>query len=73
MIKGFIGFSTIPVEFCRELERELAEAQTQRDKAVFALQGLLEDIIDYQTINNLGGENNHWQVIAKAVLKECGK
>ena len=51
----------------------LAEAREQRDKAVFALQGLLEDIIDYQTINNLVGENNHWQVIAKAVLKECGK
>ena len=54
--------------------RKVAEdAQAQRDKAVFALQGLLEDITDYQTINNLGGENNHWQVIARAVLKECGK
>ena len=51
----------------------LSEAQAQRDKAVFALQGLLEDITDYQTINNLGGEINHWQVIARAVLKECGK
>ena len=60
-------------EFACELERELAAAQAQRDKAVFALQGLLEDITDYQTINNLGGENNHWQVIARAVLKECGK
>ena len=51
--------------------RKVAEdAQAQRDKAVFALQGLLEDITDYQTINNLGGENNHWQVIARAVLKE---
>lgn len=55
------------------LQNQLAEAMDQRDKAVFALQGLLEDITDYQTINNLGGENNHWQVIARAVLKECGK
>ncbi len=55
------------------LQNRLAAAQAQRDKAVFALQGLLEDITDYQTINNLGGENNHWQVIARAVLKECGK
>ena len=49
------------------------EALAQRDKAVFALKGLLEDITEYQTINNLGGENNHWQVIARTVLKECGK
>ena len=52
---------------------ELSAAQAQRDKAVFALQGLLEDITDYQTINNLGGENNHWRIIARVVLKECGK
>ena len=51
----------------------LAEAMDQRDKAVFALQGLLEDITDYQNSNNLGGENNHWQVIARAVLQECEK
>ena len=61
------------LERIKDLELELVEAQAQRDKAVFALQGLLEDITNYQTINNLGGENNHWQVIARAVLKECGK
>jgi hypothetical protein len=32
-IAGSIGFSAIPVEFCRELERELAAAIAQRDKA----------------------------------------
>jgi len=37
---------------------------------VEALRGLLEDIEDYQRLNNLGGENNHWQVIARAVLAE---
>ena len=33
-----------------------------------ALQGLLDDITEYQTINHLGGENNHWQVAARAAL-----
>ena len=72
-----MNFNDKPYEYLleriKDLELELAEAQAQRDKAVFALQGLLEDITNYQTINNLGGENNHWQVIARAVLKECGK
>jgi hypothetical protein len=33
-----------------------------------ALIGLLADIQDYQRINNLGGENNHSQVIARALI-----
>lgn len=37
-----------------------------------ALKGLLGDIIEYQTINNIGGcENNHWQVIAKAAIEKA--
>lgn len=36
-----------------------------------ALQGLLADIEDYQRINNLGGENNHWQVIARAAIAKA--
>jgi hypothetical protein len=36
-----------------------------------ALQGLLTDIVEYQTINNLGGENNHWQVIARAAIAKA--
>ena len=32
-IEGSIGFSAIPVEFCHELERGLAAAIAQRDKA----------------------------------------
>lgn len=36
-----------------------------------ALQGLLADIQDYQRINNLGGENNHWQVIASAAIAKA--
>lgn len=35
---------------------------------VEALSGSLADIEEYQTINNLGGENNHWQVAARKVL-----
>lgn len=37
---------------------------------LWALEGLLADITEYQTINNLGGENNHWQVIARKTIKE---
>lgn len=34
-----------------------------------ALKGLLGDIVEYQTINNISGcENNHWQVIAKIAI-----
>ena len=36
-----------------------------------ALQGLLADIQDYQRINNLGGENNHWQVISRAAIAKA--
>jgi hypothetical protein len=36
-----------------------------------ALQGLLGDIMEYQSINNLGGENNHWQVKARAALAKA--
>lgn len=35
---------------------------------VAALKGLLADIEEYQTINNLGGGNNHWQVAARKAL-----
>jgi hypothetical protein len=35
---------------------------------VAALKGLLADIEEYQTINNLGGENNHWQVAARKAI-----
>ncbi len=40
---------------------------------VEALSGLLADISDYQTINNLGGENNHSQVRAREALKSAGE
>jgi len=33
-----------------------------------ALKGLLADIEDYQRINHLGGEQNHWQVKARAAI-----
>ena len=44
-----------------------AEADNARLRE--ALSGLLADIQDYQRINSFGGENNHWQVIARAALK----
>lgn len=36
-----------------------------------ALKGLLADIEDYQRVNNLGGENNHWQVISRAAIAKA--
>ncbi len=36
-----------------------------------ALEGLLADIQDYQRINNLGGESNHWQVHARAAIAKA--
>lgn len=36
-----------------------------------ALDGLLADITEYQEINFLGGENNHWQVRARAALAKA--
>ncbi len=48
---------------------ELLKASMQREaKMREALTGLLADISEYQTINNLGGENNHWQVRAREAL-----
>ena len=39
-----------------------------------ALMGLLADITEYQTLNNLGGEDNHWQAIARAaIVKATGE
>ena len=38
---------------------------------LFALKGLLADITEYQTLNNLGGEDNHWQVIARAAIAKA--
>lgn len=36
-----------------------------------ALKGLLADIEDYQRVNNLGGESNHWQIIARAAISKA--
>ncbi len=36
-----------------------------------ALEGLLADIAEYQTINKLGGEKNHWQVQARAAIAKA--
>jgi hypothetical protein len=36
-----------------------------------ALKGLLADIQDYQRINNLGGDDNHWQAMARAAIAKA--
>lgn len=65
--------------YCSEQEGVICQNAREGDailihnapKLLEVLEGLLQDIEDYQTINNLGGENNHWQVIARNVIKQA--
>ena len=41
----------------------------ERDALRFALQGLHDDVAEYQRINHLGGYDNHWMKIARAALE----
>jgi len=50
------------------LEAQQSDEAVHADMLAEALKGLLADIVEYQTINYLGGENNHWQVAARKVL-----
>jgi len=54
--------------------KQVRESHRQTEKrlglAVAALKGLLADITEYQTINKLGGENNHWQRIARETIAQ---
>ena len=71
-IEGGIGFSAIPVEFCRQLERELAAAQAQRDKAIAHLVNMLhaaDELADCVGIIKWDTEI----YLARIFLKECGK
>lgn len=66
------------------LEGELSEANNAHAKTLVefgnlklraerlrvALQGLYDDVDDYQRINNLSGYNNHWMVIARKALED---
>ena len=36
-----------------------------------ALKGLHDDVMDYIKLNGLGGEDNHWLVIARAVIAKA--
>jgi len=47
---------------------EALEAEVKRLRD--ALQGLHDDVAEYQSINNLGGYNNHWMVIAHKALEQ---
>ena len=40
-------------------------------EALACLQFALNDTMDYLTLNNLGGENNHWLVWARAILRKA--
>lgn len=50
------------------LRAEAADARAERLRV--ALQGLHDDVDDYQRVNNLSGHNNHWMVIARKALED---
>lgn len=55
----------------KEFSGFIVKACNLHDELLVALEGLLADISEYQTKNNLGGENNHWQVIARKLIKKA--
>lgn len=54
-----------------ELWDQFAALDKANQELLEALKMLLDDITDYQTINNLGGENNHSQVQARAAIAKA--
>ena len=52
-------------------EQEVLRLEKVNAQLLFALKMLLDDITDYQTINNLGGENNYSQVQARAAIAKA--
>jgi hypothetical protein len=60
--KGSVPLYTHPV-------KELTDEDYK--EALACLQFALNDTMDYLTLNNLGGENNHWLVWARAILKKA--
>ena len=61
---------------CKECYIEVthpAKELTDEDykEALACLQFALDDTMDYLTLNNLGGENNHWLVWARAILRKA--
>lgn len=51
-----------------DIDSYICDLKKREAKMREALAGLLADITEYQTINKLGGENNHWQVRAREAL-----
>lgn len=69
------GFGRGPVDVCSVYLRTVKGRHDANARLIAAapdlleaLQELLRDVQDYQRINNLGGENNHSQVKAKAAI-----
>ena len=53
-----------------DLLDRITALEAERDALREGLKGLYEDVLEYQRINNLGGYDNHWMKIARALLKE---
>lgn len=54
-----------------EIDRANANRIAAAPDLLEALRGLLADIEEYQRRNHLGGENNHWQVAARAAIAKA--
>jgi len=50
---------------------ELRRLHEVNAELVMALKGLHDDVMDYIQLNGLGGEDNHWLVIARAVIAKA--
>ncbi len=53
---------------CDNQRRELKRLNAKVVQLEFALKGLHDDQVDYLTLNNLGGINNHWLKAAREAL-----
>lgn len=56
---------------CRDCSCDDARLIAAAPELLEALEGLLDDISEYQHINNLGDENNHSQIIARAAIAKA--
>jgi hypothetical protein len=71
MLKQRADFQRLATEACdqRDSLRAQIAARDERIKRLEeALRGLYEDQVDYLTLNNLGGMDNHWMKAARAAL-----
>lgn len=60
--------ATIDLSEWLALKSENQRLEMENVKLATALRGLYEDNVDYLRLNNLGGADNHWLVVARMAL-----